>query len=391
MNKLMGHQLKEMAELSSVRKRKVILLSSLVSVVAFAIYGYYHLANNNLIFGVLCVASFIITSANLVYLLVAKSPKYNDVILTLVMLSQGYMVFVYGTELENRLLWVYPILAAIIFINSFITGLVISCTYCLLVGIAIFGHHISVSSDILAAERFFISLIGVCAVCNTSSYFYSKAINYINSLYVEGIEKLAYRDHLTGLANRWSFENWAAAKLDEIAQQRDSKITTLVFLDIDNFKHINDSYGHEMGDKILQNFAHRIKNNLRTRDRKTNKADYSIARFAGDEFVLLLYDVNSLQDLDNILHRICHLFNSKYKDKQLLSNVTISVGAALYPQDADNLAELTRCADKAMYAAKHNGKNQFCYYQNVTDHQPHISNHSNSKVTSIYRATEQNT
>ncbi|WP_165313517.1 GGDEF domain-containing protein [Vibrio ziniensis] len=389
MNKLMGHQLKEMAELSSVRKHKVILLGSLVSIVAFAFYGYHHLTNNNYIFGFLCIASFIITSANLAYLIIAKRPKYNDVILTLVMLTQGFMVFVYGTELENRLLWVYPILAAIIFINTFSAGLVISCGYCALIGIAIFGQHVSISSDILAAERFFISLVAMCAVCNTSSYFYSKAINYINSLYLEGIEKLAYRDHLTGLANRWSFESWAERKLSETHQ--DGRITALVFLDIDNFKHINDSYGHEMGDKILKNFAHRIKNNVRTRDRKTNKADYSIARFAGDEFVLLLYGVNSLQDLDNILHRICHLFDSKYKDKQLLSNVTISVGAALYPQDADNLAELTRCADKAMYAAKHNGKNQYYYYQNISDHQTQMANYSEGNVTPILRATESNT
>ncbi|MBD0786226.1 GGDEF domain-containing protein [Vibrio sp. Y2-5] len=389
MNKLMGHQLKEMAEISSVRKNKVILLSSLLSIIAFTLYGYHHLTNNNLIFGFLCLASLFATTTNLIYLLIAKNAKYTDVILTVVLVTQACMVFVYGAELENRLLWVYPILATVIFINTFCVGLIISCAYCLLAGIAIYGHLVTISSDILAAQRFYFSLIAICAVCNTSSYFYSKAIDYITSLYLEGIEKLAYRDHLTGLANRWSFENWATAKLSETPQ--DGKITALVFLDIDNFKHINDSYGHEMGDKILKNFAHRIKNNVRTRDRKTNQHDYAIARFAGDEFVLLLYDVNSLKDLDNILYRICHLFDSKYKDKQLLSNVTISVGAALYPQDADNLPELTRCADKAMYAAKHNGKNQYCYYQNVSDYQTQLLNYPDGKVTPIHRATELNT
>ena len=389
MNKLMGHQLKEMAEISSVRKHKVILLSSLLSIMVFTVYGYHHLTSNNFIFGFLCVVSLFVTTANLIYLLIAKNAKYTDVILTSVLLTQAFMVFIYGAELENRLLWVYPILAAVIFINTFAIGLIISCTYCTLAGVAIYGHLVIVSTDFLASERFFISLIAMCAVCNTSSYFYSKAINYITSLYLEGIEKLAYRDHLTGLANRWSFENWATGKLSEIP--KDGRITALVFLDIDNFKHINDSYGHEMGDKILKNFAHRIKNNVRTRDRKTHKADFSIARYAGDEFVLLLYDVKSLKDLDNILHRICHLFDSKYKDKQLLSNVTISVGAALYPQDADNLSELTRCADKAMYAAKHNGKNQYCYYQNVGDYQTQLLNDPDRKVTPIHRATELNT
>lgn len=121
---------------------------------------------------------------------------------------------------------------------------------------------------------------------------------------------------------------------------------------------------------MLKHFAQRLKNNVRHSDRRTERHDYSIARFAGDEFVLLLYDVKSLQDLDSILHRISHLFEEPYKegDTKLLNNLTVSAGAALFPLDADNLEELTRCADKAMYAAKHGGKNQYRYYHNVTTH-----------------------
>ncbi|HCE1950572.1 TPA: GGDEF domain-containing protein, partial [Vibrio parahaemolyticus] len=101
-------------------------------------------------------------------------------------------------------------------------------------------------------------------------------------------------------------------------------------------------------------------------DRKTDKHDYSIARFAGDEFVLMLYDVRSKQDLDGILDRIVNLFPKGYQNYDTYNELTMSVGAAIYKQDADDLSELTRCADKAMYAAKHTGKNQYAFYEHCS-------------------------
>ena len=150
---------------------------------------------------------------------------------------------------------------------------------------------------------------------------------------------------------------------------------------------LNDNYGHDVGDKVLQYFANRLKNNVRNRDRKTAKHDCSIARFAGDEFVLLLYDVRTKKDLDAILNRICYMFEDKYQSSEMINNLTVSVGAALFPNDADNLPELTRCADKAMYWAKHKGKNQYQYYQHISSaeiQEPKCS----ATVTPIKKASE---
>jgi diguanylate cyclase (GGDEF)-like protein len=252
-------------------------------------------------------------------------------------------------------------LAAVIFINEFRMGLILSVTFLLFLSglMALIPHKFALPFN--STHRFSLSLVTMSAVCHVSSYYYTKAVGYIQRLYQEGIEDLAYRDQLTGLANRWSFERWAIEKLNTV--NPNNSVTALVFLDIDNFKTINDSFGHDVGDSVLQHFAQRLKNNVRNKDRSTHKHDYSIARFAGDEFVLMLYDVRSKQDLDGILQRISGLFENENLTNNQVGKLTLSIGVAMYPTDAKDLAELTRCADKAMYFAKHSGKNRFAYYQ----------------------------
>lgn len=366
MKSLVGRQLKEMAELGRLRKQKVVLISSILAATVLSLNGILLYLDEKFLYCLFNVSCALVAFGNVIYLR-RKRSRHADLILTSLLLAQAMVLLVLGDIEGNKLFWICPIVAAIIFINRFQTGLFLSVGFCLLSALSVLTHHAEQSPNtILASDYFILSLISLTAICNTSAYFYSKAMRYIHSLYREGIEELAYTDQLTGLANRWSFENWATSKLAE--RKEPHSITALVFLDIDNFKAINDNYGHDVGDRVLKHFAQRLRNNVRHRDRRTERHDYSIARFAGDEFVLLLYDVNTLTDLDNILHRISHLFEDRYQEREtkLLNHLTVSAGAALFPQDADNLEELTRCADKAMYAAKHGGKNQYRYYQSVS-------------------------
>ncbi|NOH62383.1 GGDEF domain-containing protein [Vibrio sp. RE88] len=361
MASFVGQHLEEMADMRSARKCKVVLLCSLIALVILTYYGFTHIANQNYLFGTLNMLCVGVLSANLWYLKFNQSANVSDLILSCVLLFEGAMLLLFGDHISDRLLWLYPIMAAVIFVCEFRYGLLFSSGFYVFTAITcLFTDIVSVPLQ-LSVDRFLISLFALGLLCNTSSYFYSKVVNYIQSLYKEGIEDLAYRDQLTGLANRWSFESWAIEKLEEV--RSDPTITAMVFLDIDNFKTINDTYGHDVGDRVLQHFSKRLKNNIRSKDRKTQKHDYSIARFAGDEFVLLLYDVRSIKDLNNILDRICHLFEDSYQSTERINKLTVSVGVAIYPTDADSLPELTRCADKAMYAAKHGGKNQYRYYQ----------------------------
>ncbi|MCG9595449.1 GGDEF domain-containing protein [Vibrio sp. Isolate25] len=377
-----GQHLEEMADMHSARKCKVVLLCSIVTLAILAYYGFMHITNQNYLFGTLNILCVGILIANLWYLNFNQSDNLSDLILSGVLLFQATLLLVYGDNASDRLFWLYPILAAVIFVCDFRTGLILSSAFYLLTfSTCLFTNIITVPLPI-SIDRFLISLFALYLLCNTSSYFYAKVVNYIQSLYKEGIEDLAYRDQLTGLANRWSFESWALEKLEEV---RDSNtITAMVFLDIDNFKAINDTYGHEVGDRVLQHFSKRLRNNIRSKDRKTKKHDYSIARYAGDEFVLLLYDVRSIKDLNGILNRICHLFEDSYQSTERINKLTVSAGVAIFPEDGDSLPELTRCADKAMYAAKHGGKNQYRYYQlDHADMVKSVENPDPSKVTPI--------
>ncbi|MFB9213860.1 GGDEF domain-containing protein [Vibrio sinaloensis] len=360
MSNFVGRQLEEMADLRSSRKYKVVQICSAVSIIMLAVYGIVQLLDGMWLFSVINLASALVLVINFALLCQRQQTQYADLVLSLVLLFQATMMLLYGSHGAGTLVWIYPIIAAVIFSNEFRLGLLFSLGFCTLAILAVFFSHTTVFTE-LSADRFIISLLALCLLCNTSSYYYDKAVTYIQSLYREGIEDLAYLDQLTGLANRWSFESWASEKLEQ--ERNSNTLTAMVFLDIDDFKKINDTYGHDVGDRVLQHFSRRLKNNIRNKDRKTDKHDYSIARFAGDEFVLLLYDVKSKNDLENILDRILHLFEDCYQGKEQVGKLAVSIGVALFPEDASNLPELTRCADKAMYSAKHGGKNQYHYYR----------------------------
>lgn len=384
MPQLVGRHLEEMANMRSSRKRKIVLISSTVVGLLLIYYAVEHASHGHYYFGLFNFVSFLVVIANVAHLL--KNPKSNhsEIILTGVLLLQALVLLLYGESISNRILWLFPIIASITFINEFKIGLLFSCSFYLIVLFsALFPETLIVPTD-FALDRLLLSLFTVLLVCNISAYYYAKAVNYIQSLYREGIEDLAYMDQLTGLANRWSFENWANDKLLTIKESQ--TLTAMIFIDIDNFKNINDDYGHDVGDRVLQHFAQRLKNNIRHKDRRTDKHDYSIARFAGDEFVVLLYDVRTRSDLNRILERICNIFTEHYKSEQRINTLTVSVGAAIYPADAQSLPELTRCADKAMYTAKHRGKNQYCYYHDDQMNGKQIDNETDcSNVTPLQK------
>ncbi|WP_036307529.1 diguanylate cyclase domain-containing protein [Methylophilus sp. 5] len=160
----------------------------------------------------------------------------------------------------------------------------------------------------------------------------------------------ARNDPLTGLPNRRKLE-----EILPVAVQRaraNQTMLSILFVDLDGFKLINDTYGHNVGDMLLREVANRI-------DKSTRQSD-TVARYAGDEFIIVLEGVSQVADTSRIAEKILHAISEPFHFNQITLNMTVSIGIACYDSDSSKEtqpAELIRQADKAMYTAKRNGKN----------------------------------
>lgn len=167
--------------------------------------------------------------------------------------------------------------------------------------------------------------------------------------------RLYYRsthDTLTGLANR----NLLLETFPKVLSHKMDGPIAIVFCDLDYFKTINDTHGHEVGDKILIHFSEQIKACIQGGD--NNLA----VRLGGDEFLMLIENISSKNDVENIVKHFYTLLEKPVTINGNVIKLSSSVGISLYPQDGDNFKDLLNRADLALYQAKENGKNQYQFY-----------------------------
>lgn len=168
--------------------------------------------------------------------------------------------------------------------------------------------------------------------------------------YQHRLEQIAHFDVITGLPNRILF--YQRLQQEMALAKRYTKKLGVVFLDLDGFKAVNDTYGHATGDKLLSSLAMRMRETMRQED--------TLARIGGDEFIATLHDFSVEGDGEQILSRLLDVTSQPVEIDGDLIQVSVSIGVAIYPQDEDVEAdELISQADEAMYAAKRAGKN--CY------------------------------
>ena len=156
-------------------------------------------------------------------------------------------------------------------------------------------------------------------------------------------------DHLTGLANRQMFEQRLAAGMEHA--RTTGLPMALVFLDLDLFKEVNDTFGHDEGDALLQEVSRRLLACVRSSDH--------VARLGGDEFTLILQDVQHESDVARVCEKVLQSIVRPYALRQNTVHISVSAGIAFYPSDAGDSAQLLRHADLAMYASKEKGRNRF--------------------------------
>jgi diguanylate cyclase (GGDEF)-like protein/PAS domain S-box-containing protein len=168
----------------------------------------------------------------------------------------------------------------------------------------------------------------------------------------ERIWHSAHHDLLTGLPNRRLF-------LDRLEQevkhaQRSNVALAVLFMDLDGFKDVNDSLGHEAGDHLLIDVAKRLTDCVRKED--------TVARMGGDEFTVILSGAKQHKDVEGVVQSIIEALGMPFDIAQQPVQISVSIGISFYPHDAITPVELLEASDKAMYQAKKSGSNQMCFY-----------------------------
>ncbi|CAN5244555.1 hypothetical protein BH11PSE4_BH11PSE4_37650 [soil metagenome] len=168
----------------------------------------------------------------------------------------------------------------------------------------------------------------------------------------EELEKMAYHDPLTGLANRALFQR----KLNEILQQKLERTqSALLLLDLDRFKEVNDSLGHAAGDELLARVAHLVSRELGNR--------HFLSRLGGDEFAIIFQHFSSKTDVEAFAARVVAALSGSLSLSSGEVTVGVSIGIALIPRDGSNLSDLLRNADLALYQAKQEGRGRAKFFE----------------------------
>ncbi|MFU0833632.1 MAG: GGDEF domain-containing protein [Oscillospiraceae bacterium] len=168
----------------------------------------------------------------------------------------------------------------------------------------------------------------------------------------QAIQNLAYYDQLTGVANRTLFYELADKFL--AAAKRNHEILGLMFIDVDNFKQINDTYGHEAGDRVLVQVAGILTSATRRND--------IVARYGGDEFLILLPQINTPENCNIVMSKILQAKRDAVICNGISVEICLSVGVSFYPQDGDTVDQLIVKADHAMYVAKRTEGDHWYYH-----------------------------
>lgn len=168
------------------------------------------------------------------------------------------------------------------------------------------------------------------------------------------LEYISYYDELTGLNNRKQFKNIIEKELEKhiVSESRGA----LIIIDIDNFKFINDSYGHKCGDILLEKFSEDLK--------KIFNDDQLLCRFGGDEFLIFISSISYLNEINTTVRKIMDILKNPYDINGHKIYSSTSIGVSVFPDDGEDFEVLLKNADAAMYIAKSNGKNQWQMFNN---------------------------
>jgi diguanylate cyclase (GGDEF)-like protein/PAS domain S-box-containing protein len=225
--------------------------------------------------------------------------------------------------------------------------------------------HVPVKNFLSAPAMFDNELVGLIALANSQRNYDELDLSFVERLAAiyaiainrkkteDTMSRLAYHDTLTGLPNRILF--YDHYKLAIAAARRYPQKIAFMILDIDYFKKINDSLGHDCGDQLLKEYAGRLASNMRKTD--------TVSRIGGDEFALLVPEVNETEYINTVARKLLTAIREPFIIHNHKITVTSSIGVAVYPDDGEDIETLLKKADIAMYQVKESGRNGFLRYK----------------------------
>jgi diguanylate cyclase (GGDEF)-like protein/PAS domain S-box-containing protein len=238
------------------------------------------------------------------------------------------------------------------------------------------GQLFANSTPVFRLEKRYVRKDGTILWANTTiSAIHGKEGNVLYGLAIiedltarqqakEKIHLLSYYDKLTGLPNRAFYKELVERSIEHA--QRHKEIFALIYIGLDNFKRINDTLGHSVGDLLLKAVADRLTNTLRKSDYVARSAEHEtvnvVSRIGGDEFIVLAQDLNQAQDAARTSRRLLEEMSAPYDLRGREVFITVSIGISLYPDDGTDVDDLLKNAEKAMRYTKSEGKNRYHFY-----------------------------
>ncbi len=324
----------------STRSRVILHCIALFTMLA---YGLHHVINEIALLGYLLLASTCLLSVSLFYIY-----KNNHSLLPLKLFSVTITIAIIVT-------CYYLGMRGIIFVFPLITSYFYSFPLKLAVPIAIVASVLSLLASLHIVDSVTVLRL---AVALTFNVFFITSIAHLVYVQQKVLLKEAREDHLTGIANRRCFHELLTQAL--IEGKKLNTIVALLYMDLDNFKAVNDNHGHNIGDLVLQEASLRLQSCIRDDDAVYQLEDINpkehVARLGGDEFAIIIKNLNSINGINEVIGRILHKMNAPYIIDGLDLHCHASIGMA-WNKDKDSTPEiLMHQADTAMYKAKQNRK-----------------------------------
>ncbi|MCJ8312705.1 MAG: EAL domain-containing protein [Saccharospirillaceae bacterium] len=361
------------------KNKRLLQLFYVIEFTVFIVAIHQHIVKGIAASGVLFLCFFLAFG---IYILIKKNKTNIASVLLLLLLTVSSMYFMWRFEgNHDSAVLVLPtvlILAVMLNLSRFFVVLYVGIVICILLNG--YFNDIGWVTNVVASPTLndaFV-MVAIISVISFAVWLMLKDLqNLLTRLSDEiilvkeskaEIDKMLHHDSLTGLPNRFLAKEFFNDVL--LRARRNSGLATIIYLDLDHFKHINDSFGHQVGDEFLKHTANKLKNILRETDR--------VCRHGGDEFLIILEVVQSEKEITKIITKITEQIAKPFMYNKLDVITTCSLGVAIAPNDGDDFNTLLKKADLAMYHSKHLGRNGFNFYdetlnKNLQEHMEIVS------------------